>query len=382
MFFKFLFLSFFYFVFCDKIFSMNYSVFLGPINIKMNISDKDDNFYKATRFHLDLNLNYTWISKFFINKYINIRNKTKYEHLNISINDIGNANALILKDNFYLKSSEKNKDIIIKDFNFYLFENKNFVGFDSIGLSHNIYNTTFSFIHQLKKHKIIDKLNFAIVKNKFNGGLIFFGGIPNEIIKNKIKSICDIKRKNNNWNCQLNQIGNFINNYEVNFNVNTDYILAPKNYIIYLRYFFFVKYRNLSLCNETFDDSLYPKNKTYFTCNVSKFKNFPPLIFDFINFKILFNIEDLFIGNILMIQSNEYNYNKWIIGNIFLNKFIIQFDLENYSITFYDDGKLLKNHNKVIQLILIIQSIILFISCLFLYKLLKKILSITKRDFI
>ena len=143
MFFKFLFLSFFYFVFCNKIFSMNYSDFLGPIHIKMNISDKDDNFQKATSFHLDLNLNYTWITKFFINKYIYIRNLTKYEHLNLTINDIGNANALILKDNFYLKSSEKNKDIIIKDFNFYLFENKNFVGFDSIGLSHNFYNTTF-----------------------------------------------------------------------------------------------------------------------------------------------------------------------------------------------------------------------------------------------
>ena len=122
---------------------MNYSDFLGPIHIKMNISDKDDNFQKATSFHLDLNLNYTWITKFFINKYIYIRNLTKYEHLNLTINDIGNANALILKDNFYLKSSEKNKDIIIKYFNFYLFENKNFVGFDSIGLSHNFYNTTF-----------------------------------------------------------------------------------------------------------------------------------------------------------------------------------------------------------------------------------------------
>ena len=382
MFFKFLFLSFFYFGYCNKIFSMHYSAFLGPMHIKMNISDKDDNFQKATSFHLDLNLNYTWISKFFINKYFYIRNITKYEHLNLTINDIGNANALILKDNFYLKSSEKNKDIIIKDFNFYLFENKNFVGFDSIGLSHNFYNTTFSFIHQLKKQNIIDKLNFALVKNTFNNGLIFFGGLPNEIIKNKIKSICYINRTNINWNCKLNKIGNFINNYEVNFNINTDYILAPKYYIKYLRYIFFIKYRNLSLCNETFDDSLYPKNKTYFICNVSKFKNFPPLIFDFINFKLLFNLEDLFIGNVLMIQSNEYNHNKWIIGNIFLNKLISQFDLENFSITFYGDRKILKNHNKVIQLMLMIQSIILCISSLFLYKLLKNIIHLTKRDFI
>ena len=83
-----------------------------------------------------------------------------------------------------------------------------------------------------------------------------------------------------------------------------------------------------------------------------------------------------------MIQSNEYNHNKWIIGNIFLNKLITQFDLENFSIIFYGDGKLLKNYYKVIQLMLIIQSIILFISSLFLYKLLKNILNITKRNFI
>ena len=83
-----------------------------------------------------------------------------------------------------------------------------------------------------------------------------------------------------------------------------------------------------------------------------------------------------------MIQSNEYNHNKWIIGNIFLNKLISQFDLENFSITFYGDRKILKNHNKVIQLMLMIQSIILFISSLFLYKLLKNIIHLTKRDFI
>ena len=31
-----------------------------------------------------------------------------------------------------------------------------------------------------------------------------------------------------------------------------------------------------------------------------------------------------------------------------------QFDLENFSITFYGDRKILKNHNKVIQLMLMI----------------------------
>ena len=39
-----------------------------------------------------------------------------------------------------------------------------------------------------------------------------------------------------------------------------------------------------------------------------------------------------------MIQSNEYNHNKWIIGNIFLRKIITQFDLENHSISFYGDS--------------------------------------------
>ena len=173
MFFKFLFLSFFYFVFCNKIFSMNYSDFLGPIHIKMNISDKDDNFQKATSFHLDLNLNYTWISKFFVKKYNFIRNSSKYEHINLTIEDLGKANALILKDSFYLKSSVKKKDVILNDFNFYLFEIKDFVGFDSIGLSHKIDNSSFSFIYQLKKQNIINKLNFAIYEKTIYGGLIF-----------------------------------------------------------------------------------------------------------------------------------------------------------------------------------------------------------------
>ena len=381
MFCKFVILILINFSYCDYIFSMNYSKFLGPIRIKMNISHGDDTYEKETSFHLDLNLNYTWISKFFVKKYNFIRNSSKYEHINLTIEDLGKANALILKDNFYLKSSVKKKDVILNDFNFYLFEIKDFVGFDSIGLSHKIDNSSFSFIYQLKKQNIINKLNFAIYEKTIYGGLIFFGGIPKEIIKNKRKGTCYINRNINSWNCKLNKVCNYINNYEADFNINIDCILAPKDYINYLRYIFFDKYKNLSLCNETFDDSLYPKNKTYFICNITKFKNISPLIFDFINFKLLLNFDDLIQGDTLMIQSNEYNHNKWFIGNIFLRKIITQFDLENHSISFYgDSNSVIGNNKNIIKIIIIIQSIILYISCFFLFKLVKNILKINKQN--
>ena len=82
-----------------------------------------------------------------------------------------------------------------------------------------------------------------------------------------------------------------------------------------------------------------------------------------------------------MIQSNEYNHNKWFIGNIFLRKIITQFDLENHSISFYgDSNSVIGNNKNIIKIIIIIQSIILYISCFFLFKLVKNILKINKQN--
>ena len=78
---------------------------------------------------------------------------------------------------------------------------------NSIGLGYKFRDLQLSFLHQLKNKNWIDELSFTFGPEKDDEyGDIYFGGIPDEIIKNKKSVSLKVKERDHYWGTNLQYI--------------------------------------------------------------------------------------------------------------------------------------------------------------------------------
>lgn len=228
--------------------------------------------------------------------------------------------------------------------------------YQGISFSFSPDNTSFSFIHQLKKGGKIDRLFYGFSPLTSVTGYFFIGGLPyiSRNLNNKIE--CDVLSKN--WGCELTSV--FFSNKNQNnkilefktkpmkviFQAAYKDIYAPKKFIELVKNYYFKTFFEEKICYEKKYNSLNIKG---FECKGDKkiFNILP----DNINFAFNNKLIQLSIKNITQYYPNangsgyfkfniyesllEKENNIWIFGASFLQNTISSFDYDNKKITFY-----------------------------------------------
>ena len=324
------------------------------------------------------------------------------------------SDKICLKNNIDINSNEIiNTTINISLDNFWFITVGNIKGFDSrvggIGLAYKFEDEKYSLIHQLKKKNLISHLNYGFIPsslintyyndenmninetdldNKNKNGIIFFGGVPKNYINNKYRYNCKLTEKYNFWSCELpyvfigeiNKYNNSKNIYFTNknyayFNAAERRILAPKDFISFLK----INYFQEELLNRTCTYSMYGHNHI-FECNCELKDKFPNISFIFDNYKYTFTSSELFFnygGGFcqFLIQENHLRFNNFLLGAPFLSKFISNFDYETKYISFYSENQLeginlkeLFHPSHLMRNLLILGIILIFIGIVFLIR--------------
>ena len=189
------------------------------------------------------------------------------------------------------------------------------------------------------------------------------------------------------WELKFNKIYYLNNNQEVKILGENKVGLDPSNYFIIVpeSYFdsieknFFKKYKDENICKYDYIEeyiTFYCEKSEKFSIN--EIKKFPSLFFEHIELDYTFEIsfKDLFIEKddkywFLIISDSEYWKEQWVLGNIFMRKYQLSFNLESREIGFYNPfldkkgntkgRKTSKESSKIILYILLILALIIII---------------------
>ena len=254
----------------------------------------------------------------------------------------------------------------------------------SIGLNYKIYSDQYSFLHQLKKFGYIEHLSFGFNKLFDNGqeSEIYFGGVPENIIKNKNKAIIHVNENYTHWGFNLSSFyfGEhqfpFDNDKYAFINVENDRVFAPLEAVEHIINTAFKEYIENQICVYS-----KKKNRLYVNCKCSKIHDFPSMTFIIDKHLIEIPGEDLFHpvtsdNNCLFLVQRNYlegKENTWFFGNKFLKTLVSEFNYEDKAIYLYSDKpievcrELINNytHSKVVLIITIIISLLGIIGLLY-----------------
>lgn len=286
-------------------------------------------------------------------------------------------------------------EYIIIDNNMIHFNYKEFIDFDSnnalaIPFFEDQQYQKFYFLNQLKSNKLIEnKIIFFIPTNEtseinyYNGlsdsieGDIYYGGIDNDIIKNRDKLTININNSELiiNFNKILfegfEDIYNIIGINNIIITPSPYNMLAPKSFIDYFNNTFLKKYYN--------NDSDCKSEKTTIYCKVKVVEKLPKLKIFFEKNKFLFiEIKYFFYLNTGYINSKERylvfilkEYNKYFrFGYVIMKNNITELNIDNKQIIFYGDYinnnsyNFFKNKKNFIYITYIIIFVLNFIGIL------------------
>ena len=255
---------------------------------------------------------------------------------------------------------------------FYILSSKDIKGMQSIGLAYKFDDETFSLIHQLKKANYITQHKFALSSANDSVQSLYFGGIPQSEISNLYYAKCLVHSNSSNWGCKLDYI--IINNKKVNlqktdylftFNEDNVRLLAPKKFIDVLFHELFEERISKGICRYT---SSTPQN---IKCDCKAIKEIGNVTFVIEHTKFVFSEKDLFYEEydecIFLIQENTNNDKEFIIGRIFLNKFLTLFDYDNGRIGFYSKNPFSKDNFVLINLLFFVSTIVSFGIIFYIY---------------
>ncbi len=262
---------------------------------------------------------------------------------------------------------------------------------DGFTFAYNI-SENHSITHQLYKNNISDYLSYTIFQNSIIGGYIYFGKIKPVYLSFFKKGICDMNKNLNYWNCYLRNIK--INNSNIypfyysdyaSFQVNKRKMLVPKRFMNYLEENVFKDLFKRKKCKIVIKDK-----KRYIYCDeFTTITLLPRLIFDFGNFKKIFNFLNLFVCYVndicySLFKSFEYENNEnWILTSSFIHHLFVSFDYEKKSVTIY--GRFMESIDKreiIIKYLFYILIFIQIFGILFLLKFsfkFKKVKNINKK---
>lgn len=280
-------------------------------------------------------------------------------------------------------SSLDNISMTIYDYYFYLTARyNNTPALNPVfGLGYQFENENFSIVHQLKKQMFIDKLIFTIdleTNLLDNKGKIYFGGTPSELIKRKNRAICKVSDSYTSWGCQLKKMIITHNNQSQNIPIyqyahfqNCQSALILPQYLMeqITETFFFRDIIQKGLCKFIVNASW-----NYIACSKEVIDNDydskTSIKFDFDGYIFSLNLIQLFYCNNATCSSNFYSIplqfgDQLILGSTFLNQYIVEYDYENKSISFYSDYIFpheIEYHNNLLFSLIIIIILLLFIS--------------------
>ena len=329
-------------------------------------------------------------------------------------------------DNFILNDND-NKNIQVKNLNFTIYynnrnnENKyGIIGLQTMGEnSGSIYfQELYSFINQLKYLNIINDYSFCFLYNnnenifesRINLGKIIIGENPIKYNGNKDDEIKIYSSSNGIWSIKTDEIkfDDYVeNNIQLKFDFNSKFIKGSKNFNKKIKNIFFDELIENNLCkNETISENKYIFDYEIYSCyNNSiireKIKKFPKLniynkgsniIFSF-DYNDLFQIfpEKNVFYFMIIFRSDKYTFltDTWLIGEIFLKKYVGYFNLESKTISYYKSqiykteenlvNNTKKKSNNILRIILEILMGFIIILCFYLlyrkYKKSRKLLA-------
>ena len=328
--------------------------------------------FKKTEIRYNSNKFNNSVSKFFENRFF-LFNSSK------SSSYIGS-----FSDNFIFDTNE-NEKIEVKKLNFTIYlnnrndENKyGIIGLQTMSENqgNSFFQELYSFINQLKKLNIISDYSFCFLynnnnKNIFESGInlgkIIIGENPYKLNKNEEIKI--YSSSNDIWSIISEEIrleDYTENNINLNFDFNSKFIKGSKNFKQKIKSFFFDELIEKKLCkNEIISSNKNIFSYEIFSCTNNeimkeKIKKFPKLNFINKSNNIIFSFDykdlfQLFINkNILyfmiIFKEDKYSFltDTWLIGEIFLKKYIGFFNLESKTISYYKN-QIYENENNTFK---------------------------------
>ena len=234
-----------------------------------------------------------------------------------------------------------------------------------------------NFIYQLKEQSSIKNYVFSLNFSNENEGSFIIGNYPDEYDKNYneknyyfTKALTD--EMNVIWELYFNEIkygSNIDNNKYFKFNLFINGIIGSNKYKEFLINNLFNLYLSNNTCKEEFFENFY-YNFSGFYCdnNINLKDKFETIYLYHKEFNFTFNLsyDDLFkiYNNKLyfLVYFKEKN-EEWVLGEIFLKKYLLLFDMERKTIGFYKNNNFVyeikKNNNKYLLLKIFIGILIL-----------------------
>ena len=318
---------------CQKIISIPYTFNYNDYQVQIQFPSID----KKLKLMLDMSYDYTFIRR------VAVEDPLLKDKQTVTINHHNSIQSVpFLTDDIYLPQTQST----FHGFNFLVIPSSSS---SSIGLAATIDNKETSFIYQLYKKGIIEHLIFSLdtVTKRKSNSVIYFGGVPEESIRNKYKTSIKVDSTNKKWGIKLNEIyfGNHqytYNNKDFAFiNIGNDRIFAPKKVVNHLSETIFKEYVQNKTCTVTIKNE-----KQFINCPCNVVDTFPNMTFVFDRYHFILEPQKLFIkveagmNCLFLIQNNYLPYediNTWFIGNFFLDKFVTEFNYEKKEINFYTD---------------------------------------------
>ena len=295
----------------------------------------------------------------------------------------------------YLSTEKLNiQNNILSNFSFIYIENTTINNYNRtlknclLGLRPKPYYYQVNLLQQLKQNNLTESYIYSIKYNNENEGEIIIGKYPHEYNINykeeKLKIIsAEIFASKFDWSTQFKNItyGNITKEYTLNGEFSLDYsgIIGTKQYKEEIDKLFFNQLFNNGSCSY---DQIPFGNDNFvhlfiYICNKDiNIINFTSLNFFHYDLNMSFTFgRDLFKEfngkKYFMVFLPEYNINRWILGEIFLKKYLIVLEQNKGIMGFYYDIETKINFPYSYVFIAIL-LILVFILSFLLYRALKK----------
>ena len=213
-------------------------------------------------------------------------------------------------------------------------------------------------VNRLKDEGKINKLEYTFEKVDLEEyideeSIIYIGGVPNNVIKDKNMVKCKVDKSNSNWSCNLRGISFGVSPNELKYEEINDKItfqVRNEDFQVPEKFLSFYKSKILKVVIEKGWCRYYDSPDIYiagYQCKNKAMKLIPTIHLLIGNFylsfpsKLFFELpkdssdEEEYV--FLNIQKNPFD--KWSIGGRFINHYISRFNYEDNTISFYSDDK-------------------------------------------
>lgn len=213
-----------------------------------------------------------------------------------------------------------------------------------ISLAYKI-KDNFSIIEKLYQQKIIDKKQYTIRPLTYFQGLLYFNDIS-KIVENKERAFCIIDEKRTTWGCGLKRV-EFRDKEIFEFGKYAMFLYDKRKMIVPCKFIHYVKEVIDKYISRTICDFEHRNGKMYLLCDQFHSMSYNVLKFVFNGVTVSLRMEELFIFHAhekseSYFKCYEGKEDIWIFGSNFLSNYMITFDYDEKSVSFY-----LSNYNPV-----------------------------------